>query len=131
MINYNLAESMDKLNLDYNTLYTAFDLFDTLGFIGRKSDSTCTQRFLTWTGFKRFREKYEHILNVLDSEDDEESKYSYPREKLIQMEKFRNANFLEKFVQEFLFRMLNNDNSVIYHHEIEALRNEYLYKDCN
>lgn len=58
MINYNLSESMDKLNLDYNALYTCFDLLDTLGLISRKSDSTCTQRFLTWTGFKRLKDKY-------------------------------------------------------------------------
>jgi hypothetical protein len=42
MINCNLSESMDKLNLDYNSLYTSFDLLDTLGFISRKSDSSCT-----------------------------------------------------------------------------------------
>ena len=65
MINYNLAESMDKLNLDYNALYTCFDILDTIGLIGRKSDSTCTQRFLTWTGFKRFREKYIHIFSLV------------------------------------------------------------------
>ncbi len=67
MINFNLSESMDKLNLDYNVLYTAFDLLDTLGFIQRKSDSSCTQRFLTWAGFKRFREKHEHIFEIFAS----------------------------------------------------------------
>lgn len=62
MINFNLIESMDKLNLDYNSLYMVFDVLDTLGFIGRKSDSTCTQRFLTWTGFRRFVTKHNHIF---------------------------------------------------------------------
>ena len=42
MFSNNLAESMDKLNLDYNVLYTIFDVLDSLGFVSRKSDSTCT-----------------------------------------------------------------------------------------
>lgn len=38
-------------------------------------------------------------------------------------DKFQQANFLEKFLQELFFRVLTNDNGVIYKAEVEALRN--------
>ena len=46
-------------------------------------------------------------------------------------DKFKNANFIEKFIQELFFRLLTNDNNIIYKQEVDALKQEFLFKDCN
>jgi hypothetical protein len=48
LINYNLV---DSLNVDYTLLYQSFDVLDVLGFVTRKSDAKCNQRWLRWVGF--------------------------------------------------------------------------------
>lgn len=135
MINFNLAESMDKFSLDYNTLYTCFDILDTLGLISRKNDISCTQRFLTWTGFKNFKNKFQHLFAIIfpssNGRDFHNTAPQNPLDRLHNHDKFRNSSFLDKFIQEFVVRLLTNDNYVVYKTELQGLKNEYLNKDCN
>ena len=51
-------------SLDYAVLYALFDVMDALGIIQRKNDIACAQRYLTWMGFKRLKEKYVHVFHM-------------------------------------------------------------------
>ena len=64
MINHNLGTVIDELQIDYTLLYSCFDVLDILGFISRKSDAHCNQRFLVWAGFRRFKNKYTHVFDI-------------------------------------------------------------------
>lgn len=57
--------TIPRTALDYNVLYTLLDVLDAIGLIQRKADSQCNQRFLTWQGFKRFREKFKSLYQTL------------------------------------------------------------------
>eukprot|EP00354_Favella_ehrenbergii_P012036 CAMPEP_0170458754 /NCGR_PEP_ID=MMETSP0123-20130129/5635_1 /TAXON_ID=182087 /ORGANISM="Favella ehrenbergii, Strain Fehren 1" /LENGTH=110 /DNA_ID=CAMNT_0010723041 /DNA_START=157 /DNA_END=488 /DNA_ORIENTATION=+ len=52
------------LALDYEALYQTLDALATLGFIQRKKDTTCALKFLTWTGFPKFRRKFDGVLSL-------------------------------------------------------------------
>ena len=59
--------------LDYAVLYTLFQALEELGLISRKSDSTSTQRFMTWLGFGSFKTRFSSVFTPKD----EEEKQSY------------------------------------------------------
>jgi hypothetical protein len=55
LVNQNLVETQQDtsklLSPDYAQLFQIFDTLQVLGLITRKLDTTCSQKFFTWTGF--------------------------------------------------------------------------------
>ena len=96
MINYKLGSVIDEMKIDYTLLYTCFDVLDILGFISRKSDANCNQRFLVWAGFRRFKNKHQHLFDIalgVGSKDNLGFEGTLKKH-----EKFSNAIFLDKFL---------------------------------
>jgi len=61
-----LAEATEgqKLAVDYTTMYDVIEAMQILGLAQRKADTTCSKKFLTWTGFPKFRKKFDGIVSL-------------------------------------------------------------------
>lgn len=127
MVNQNLAEATEgnKLAVDYTDLYTILEAMSLLGFIQRKTDTTCSQKFLTWTGFTKFRRKFDGIASlqrfcaVWPACGEIAEPVSYTREDMEAEIKYKAASAVEKFLYELLFRMMRNEDKVVSKAEIE------------
>ena len=66
MGNQNLAEATEgqKLAVDYASLFEILDAMALLGLVQRKEDTTCAKKFLTWTGFPKFRRKFDGVTSL-------------------------------------------------------------------
>ena len=126
MVNQKLAEATDgnKLAVDYTDLYTILEAMQLLGLVQRKTDTTCAQKFLTWTGFPKFRRKFDGVVSlhryfavwptcgVLDAP------VPYTRTDMEGEIKYQASTAIEKFLFELLFRMMRNEDRVITKAEI-------------
>eukprot|EP00347_Sterkiella_histriomuscorum_P006936 403350869 len=122
------SNNTPKTALDYNVLYTLLDVLDTIGLIQRKADSQCNQRFLTWLGFKRFRDKFRHLFTIVQfiKEKAAENVNQDIRTSLEKNEKFQAMNFLEKFMQELFIILLSRKTQHINGLELQDLKNFYV-----
>jgi hypothetical protein len=126
MVNQNLSEATEgnKLAVDYTDLYTILEAMSLLGFIQRKTDTTCSQKFLTWTGFTKFRRKFDGIASLqrffaVWPACGVVEPVPYTREDMEAEIKYKTANAVEMFLFELLFRMMRNEDRIISKTEID------------
>ena len=130
MVNQNLAEATEghKLAVDYADLYLILDAMALLGFCQRKVDTTCSQKFLTWTGFGKFRKKFDGVATLHRwfkewPETEELGKPEpYTREKMENEVKYKAGTPVERFVYEWIFRMMRSEERVLSQIEMKELK---------
>ena len=113
------------------------DAMQLLGFVQRKEDTTCALKFLTWTGITKFRRKFDGIVSLRrfyalwpDCGTLEEPK-AYTRSDMEADTRYQNGSAVERFLLEFFFRMLRNDERVITSAEIGQMKQQILFENCN
>ena len=94
---------------------------------------------MTWTGFAKFRRKFDGIVSLKRSyamwpqvgDVPEDDRTVMTREELVQDLRYKSGNHIERFTIELLFRIVRNEDQTMSKEEIDMLKQQYLYKDCN
>ncbi len=139
MVNQNLAEATEgqKLAVDYTTMYDVIEAMQLLGLVQRKADTTCSQKFLTWTGFPKFRKKFDGVVSlkryfeVWPNNGDLAEPVVMTREDMEAEIKYMAGKPIEKFLLEFFFRLMRSEDWVLSKAEISQIKAKYLLADCN
>ena len=50
---------------------------------------------------------------------------------MVASDRYKQANFIEVFTMEFIFRLVHNEGSVMPKAELKSLKQAILFKDCN
>ena len=66
---------------------------------------------------------------VGDVPEDERTVMS--REELLTDLRYKSGNHIERFTIELLFRIVRNESHVMSKEEVNVLKQQFLYKDCN
>lgn len=139
MVNQNLAEATEnqKLAVDYANLFEILDSMVLLGLIQRKQDTTCANKFLTWTGLSKFRRKFDGIMSlqryfaVWPQSESLKTPEPYTRENLEAEVKYKAGSAVERFLYELFFRMMRNEDRIVTKAEIDVIKTRFLLIDCN
>ena len=51
-------------------------------------------------------------------------------DKVVTSEKYINANFIEKFIKELLYRLLANPDNTVSSGELNEIKNRLFFKEC-
>ena len=139
MVNQNLAEATEgqKLAVEYTTMYDVIEAMQLLGLVQRKADTTCSQKFLTWTGFPKFRKKFDGVVSlkryfeVWPNNGDLAEPVLMTREDMEAEIKYMAGKPIERFLLEFFFRLMRSEDWVLSKAEIDQIKAKYLLADCN
>ena len=139
MVNQNLAEATEgqKLAVDYTTMYDVIEAMQILGLAQRKADTTCSKKFLTWTGFPKFRKKFDGIVSlkryfaVWPQSGELTEPVPITREDMEAEIKYKAGKPIERFLLEIFFRIMRSEDRVLSKAEVDLIKQKYLLADCN
>lgn len=114
--------------VDYASLFEILDAMALLGLVQRKEDTTCAKKFLTWTGFPKFRRKFDGVTSlkryfaVWPQCGDLSEPMPMTREGMEAEIRYKAGTAVDRFILELFFRLMRNEDRIISKAEIDLVK---------